>query len=631
MYASGLLAVVVHEQPPLSPADLPDMLITWLQAGGVLAVVGLVIGLLVCGMRGGRLPADQPWPGWRRLLFLVLLTGAGLSYLLCLILLRLEADRSPATPLWSVWLTIAGSCAILAAALPFLADLPRLSLQRISALTWLCFWEAVRSKVLWIFSFVLLVFLFADWFVPYKPENQLRVYVQIIYWAMTPLLLVTAAILAAFGIPGDLAQHTIHTVVTKPVERLEIVIGRFLGCTLLMTCVLAAMTLISVLYVYVQDVHPTAARESMRARMPIYGELGFRGLPQPTGINIGEEWDYRRYLPGGRRGETRAVWSFTQLPTRLDQRDSVPCEFAFAIFRTRKFQEERGVPITLTVQSWRWSDARKNEYKRELDRLQAEARQEGTVPTADPVNRLAELFGYHEVQLEVFSHKLLGVDVPAGVFRHAAAPDSSRQQELEQFAKGMPPPVQISVRCDDPHQLLGMARHDLYLVDAEGFFFVNFCKGAVGLWFRICLVVGLAVACSTRLSSLISLLTVLFVYLGGMSRGFILSIALGADQAAGPAESLLRLVNRNYGTAPLPESPGTQTALLLIDRPFRVIAGMLLRCLPDLSQYDLSLYVSEGFDVSLTTLALCAVQLAGYLFPWLLLAYYLMKHREVAT
>ena len=34
---------------------------------------------------------------------------------------------------------------------------------------------------------------------------------------------------------------------------------------------------------------------------------------------------------------------------------------------------------------------------------------------------------------------------------------------------------------------------DLYLLDAEGYFGLNFFKGAAGIWFRLCLVIGVAV------------------------------------------------------------------------------------------------------------------------------------------
>src|SRR5262249_51364111 len=170
----------------------------------------------------------------------------------------------------------------------------RVQPRRIWALAWqLTFKEALRSKVLWIFSFLALVFLFGGWFLTSKPEDELRTYVQVVYWAMTPLLLVTGVILAAFGIPNDLKQQTIHTIVTKPVERFEIFLGRFLGYTGLMTLVLLAMATVSLLYFAVPGrIHPDAARESWRARVPIFGGPELRGRAPSTRAPGGRQRGY---------------------------------------------------------------------------------------------------------------------------------------------------------------------------------------------------------------------------------------------------------------------------------------------------------------------------------------------------
>src|SRR5262249_59138311 len=107
----------------------------------------------------------------------------------------------------------------------------------------------VRSRVVLIFGAMALIFLFADWFVPYKPENQVRNYVRVLYWSMTPLFLMTASLLGSFGIPTDVKSQAIHTIVTKPVEKFEIVLGRFLGYAVLITLGLAAVTGVSILHV----------------------------------------------------------------------------------------------------------------------------------------------------------------------------------------------------------------------------------------------------------------------------------------------------------------------------------------------------------------------------------------------
>src|SRR5262249_40597701 len=186
-----------------------------------------------------------------------------------------------------------------------------------------------RRRVLWVFLALLLVFLFAGWFLPYKPEHQVQTYVEFVYFTMSLLLLITAGLLAALGIPAEVRSQSIHTIVTKPVEPLEIVLGRFLGTIVLMTIVLVTMSLVSLLYLG-REIDPEAAFESQRARIALFGDLQFFGPRSAEGQEfqgeyVGRVWLYRRYIPGGPQSPYRAIWEFRQLPTRLEERQSVPC------------------------------------------------------------------------------------------------------------------------------------------------------------------------------------------------------------------------------------------------------------------------------------------------------------------
>src|SRR5207248_10860804 len=134
----------------------------------------------------------------------------------------------PGVPAYEgVLLFTGGLLALVVVLVPFLLNVLALRWRRIFALAGLCFKEALRRRVLWAFSALVLVFLFGSWFVASasKPEDQLRSYVQLVYWAMTPLLLFTSVLLAAFSIPADIRQQTIHTVLTKPVQRFEVYLG----------------------------------------------------------------------------------------------------------------------------------------------------------------------------------------------------------------------------------------------------------------------------------------------------------------------------------------------------------------------------------------------------------------------
>ena len=60
---------------------------------------------------------------------------------------------------------------------------------------------------------------------------------------------------------------------------------------------------------------------------------------------------------------------------------------------------------------------------------------------------------------------------------------------------------------------------------------------------------------------------------------------------------------------------------------------LIINLIPDVSQYYPKDYVANGFDITWGTLLFLnyILPVAGYLLPWILLGYYLMKSREIAN
>src|SRR5207249_36975 len=125
-----------------------------------------------------------------------------------------------------------------------------------------------------------------------------------------------------------------------------------------------------------------------------------------------------------------------------------------------------------------------------------------------------------------------------------------------------PPVLKVLVEVDpldrgSRGQLVGVARRDLYLLAAELPFWQNFLKGMMGLWFNVLLVLGIAVACSTYLSGIISLLCTLFMLGAGALVEFIRSLALGTTIGGGPFEAANRLFHRLPSGAPMEQTTAT--------------------------------------------------------------------------
>jgi hypothetical protein len=634
-----LMFAMVFDRDPLRVQDAPVGVIAWIQNAGGWAALGLVLWLLLGYSR--MRPVDRERiPAWQKTLFFLATVVAAVGYLPVLLvwIYALASETLGGQPIdftsgmqlfLSLCLTAGAAGALFAVALPFLVNLQSLRVRRIWALTKLSFKEAIRRRVLYAFSFFLIVFLFASWFVPYKPEDQVRTYVGVVYLSMTYLLLVAAAILAAFSIPNDIRLQTIHTIITKPVERFEILVGRFLGFTALMSLVLLVMTTLSLAYV-LRGIDPAAADESLKARDPLYGELRYENTGGDRATNVGREWDYRSYVSRPMPGQPTpyAVWDFPSVPRYLGDRKQVRCEFTFDIYRTTKGQENRGVSCRFEFITPNFERSKEDEYNRERSRRQRETNRASDAEIDD---KLAEEFGYYVVTAkEVTDYHTQSIDVPGGLFRNAA-------QAPKDPAKASAPQMQVRVSCNSATQYVGMAKYDFYwrLDDPKGeheklLFALNFYKGAAGLWFRLCLVIGLAVALSTYLSGVISMLVAGMLYLGGMAMEFIRSIGMGTAPGGGPMEALVRLATRQVGLVPMEETTAVKVATSS-DLAFRWFVRRILDVIPDIDRFDLTTYVAEGFNIPLVQLGLDFGMLVLYLIPWMILAYYLIKWREIAA
>src|SRR4051794_30265294 len=156
-----MLFSIVIERDPLRWADLPVGLVLWLQAAGGFAALGLLLWLLL-GLPRMRQEERKAIPGWESTLFVITVVLAVLGYAVYAV--AALAGARGAFPYLA--LTIAGACALFAVAMPFVLGLFRLRFRRIYALAKLSFKEAIRRRVLYAFSGILLVFLFASWFIP---------------------------------------------------------------------------------------------------------------------------------------------------------------------------------------------------------------------------------------------------------------------------------------------------------------------------------------------------------------------------------------------------------------------------------------------------------------------------------
>jgi hypothetical protein len=653
-----MLASFVLEEDYAALGDLPTLFVNWLRIVGIMSMVTLLIWELFRLIRGtgssfhyglsGRLrnlAENEVWKIRAYRLFIVL---SVLSLAALVLFVAFGGPLMAKLSKWFEWkltpdqidarvrsirldiLTISCLWAVLAVSWEFIIDVPRFSFRRIWAIGLFSIREAIRGKVLWSFCLVLLVFLFASWFVKAnKPEHQWKVYVDLVFTMLAYLILLTGAVLACFSLPTDIRNQTIHTVVTKPVQKFEIIFGRIVGITVLMTLILIVVSHVSLLYVF-RGIDKEFRDDVMRARVRYtsrgdvnrgedikglrFEELNLNGdwVRRVQRFSVGREWEYRQYIRGGAKSE--AVWTFLDPPRSLVGREQVPVEFEFDIFRTTKGGEEykEGVSCQFTfVNTAKWDARLYDQYREGLD-------PETHQPMTD--QERARRFGYYELPapITIVDYQTFRVTFPGAI--------------LEGLGNL---PLEIRVSCRTPSQYVGMAQHDLYILADEGSFYFSYLKGMAGIWFLMVLVVSLGVVFSTVLSALIAFMSTVLLVACGVPRlrNFVQSLTYPADSemnpAGGPWNSGLRIVTKQGLMTPI-ERGKAVWVIEQLDDLSRLFFHGFVSILPDLHEYNRTMFIAEGFNIPNDYLFTSITMLVGYVFPFLLAGYYLLNAREVA-
>lgn len=242
----------------------------------------------------------------------------------------------------------------------------QVSPRRIWAVSMLTFREAIRKKVLLVFVVFAILFMFAGWFLSAnnaRADLQVEVHVSFVLKTISLLSIVVMLILACWGLPADIKARSVHTVVTKPVRRHEVYLGRIFGFSMIGTLVVCAMGAVG--YFWIVRQVPPESHSHLTCRVPVYGELKFLdadGRPTKKGINVGDIWDFRSYIGGGGNSKAAAIWTFKDVSKDwlVDQRDhrtgklvidsetdkpakAIRIETNFEVFRTYKGDQKRGV------------------------------------------------------------------------------------------------------------------------------------------------------------------------------------------------------------------------------------------------------------------------------------------------
>jgi hypothetical protein len=221
----------------------------------------------------------------------------------------------------------------------YLLDILSMSPTRVLAVARLTLKEAIRRKTLMVFVIFAVLLMFGGWFLSSgnsREELQTGVQIWFLLTAISWLVLPAVMFLACWSIPEDIRVRSLHTVVTKPIRRIEVVLGRIVGFGAVVTGVVLVMGIAG--YIWIQRQVPDSVQDDLTCRVPKYGHLHFRdrqGLFAATGINTGDVWAYRSYIEGNSRA--RAVWTFADIGAgQFGDDQSINLESRFEAFRLVK-------------------------------------------------------------------------------------------------------------------------------------------------------------------------------------------------------------------------------------------------------------------------------------------------------
>ncbi|WP_010582628.1 ABC transporter permease [Schlesneria paludicola] len=471
-----------------------------------------------------------------------------------------------------------------------LSDIFSLSPRRIWSLARLAIMEGYRRKALSVFVVFALLFMFAGWFMGDSEgvtADRVKVYVSFVLTALTWLPIPVILILACFGIPEDIRLRSIHTVVTKPARRLEIVIGRMLGVSVIALFILLIMAIVG--QIWIQRQIPSSL---LTCRVPVYGLLRFidRNGDVGAGVNVGDIWAYRSYIEGATKA--RAQWGFTQVSeSMLDSDGNLNLENSFSAFRSYKGDMSRPLFYDIKI----YHPETKLAYT--------------TDP--QPVNEFRS-------KLDKIPRKLTIDDAQYDLFKDFVTKDGV---------------LYVEVACIDREQYIGMARADLFIRMPDRPFAVGYWKAILGIGMIFVLVTMIGVSASTVVKGPIAaiLTLVLFALSGKKSHQFMDALMTGEVQGGGFLESIYRLVTHLGPSTELPANPAF-TIIKFIDTVLTSFLWLCKQVIPRLRSFNMSEFVANGFDVPFDVSILPSLLVtAGYIIPCVMLGYFALRIRELES
>jgi hypothetical protein len=595
--------MVLENLPPTLDAWLKPALVHWLAVVGALAAVGLIVGFVVLTALNG--------PGRAGDAIYRLLSGA-------------------------------------------VGDLLRISPRRVLALARLAIQESLRRRVLAGLLVFFAILSFALWFLDTTTSDPAKLYLSFVLTATTYLVLLMMLFLSAFSLPTDIKNHTIYTIVTKPVRPSEIVLGRIVGFAAVGTALLAIMGLVSYVFVvrslkHTHDLSPRdlvaaggGAQDALTGRTGLERNhrhqvaIGADGAGvtdvvqghwhEVTGDKAGDDV---RYVVGRPEGQFHAripnygkLQFFNSVGQPTDKGINVGNEWTYRSYiegatqaaakwtfegvRSEDFPD--GLRLNMTISVFRT-------YKGDIEKTVF-----GSYTLRNPRTKAQWTDNFFAKEFAIDEHT-----VPLALEDSSGKPLDLFKELVDDGR------LEIELNCLDGGQYFGVARPDLYLLPREGSFEANFLKGYTSIWLQMLLVTAVGVMWSTFLNGAVAMLATAATIVPGLfvSWDWFEELASGKAIGGGSFEALLRIVTQQSIGTPLEESL-TSTVVQWLDAINRFPLKVMTSLLPDFASLDDAAYVAQGFNIPGHVVLEQSLTVLGFIVPMFIVGFLCLKMREVA-
>ena len=481
-----------------------------------------------------------------------------------------------------------------------IGDFLTIAPRRVYAIAVLTFKESIRRKALLVFVVFAILFMFGSWFMQdstMRPEMQVKIHVTFVTTTISWIVGLVVLLLSCWGLPEDIRLRSLHTVVTKPVRRCEVVLGRIFGFAAIGTLILTIMGAVG--YIWIERQVP--ADVPLICRVPTYGELTYidrRGNPTKKGLNVGDIVETRGFVEGGTK--SAAVFKFNI----TEETDVIKLESRFEAFRTHKGKMDRSLWVRYTmVKEVMNADGEIDLDKSEMIRM-------------DPF--FIKEFSHNVFELNRTEKYTLddGEEVTRDVFKDMVVDGT----------------LTIHVQGLDAQQFIGVSKGDFFIRVADRSFLMGYTKIMVGRWLLMLLIVTIGVTASCVVKGPVAFMLMFAVFLiGGWFREIMEKILVGDQRGGGALESIYRMLTHMNDSVPLPEG-NLESVIQAIDS--MLIEGLWLvhHIVPDLSAYDTAIYVSHGFDVPFNGALMPSICVSfGFLIPCVVFGYLCLALRELES